>query len=115
MGKRLEFELYDQLTPEQRIHIGDLRIVHSIKNAGQKNFTEEEQDRLFVIIDYACSENQTEVDNIRISDKVVEAYANREVTLDTLEKASAIQILDAAIGMGTFKYLEEEIEEDKDL
>lgn len=112
MSKRLEFELYDQLTPEQKIHLQDLLYVNSIRNESEKSFTEEEEDSLFVIIDYVCSENETETSNVTVADEIVKAYANGDVTLDTLEKAEATEILDAAIGIGTFESLEEEIDEE---
>lgn len=115
MSKRLEFELYDQLTPEQKIHLQDLLYVNSIRNASEKSFTEEEEDSLFVIIDYVCSENETETSNVTVADEIVKAYANGDVTLDTLEKAEATEILDAAIGIGTFESLEEEINEEDEV
>lgn len=115
MSKRLEFELYDQLTPQQRIHLQDFLYINSIRNASEKSFTEEEQDRLYVIIDYVCSENETETSNVTVADEIVKAYANGDVTLDTLEKAEATEILDAAIGIGTFESLEEEIDEEDEV
>lgn len=111
MPKRLEFELYDQLTPQQKIHIEDFSYINSIRNASKKSFTEEEEDSLFVIIDYVCSENQTETSNITVADEIVKAYANGDVTLDTLEKMTATDILDATIGIGSFESLEDEEEE----
>lgn len=115
MSKRLEFELYDQLAPEQKIHLQDLLYVNSIRNASEKSFTEEEEDSLFVIIDYVCSENETETSNVTVADEIVKAYANGDVTLDTLEKAEATEILDAVIGIGTFESLEEEIDEEDEV
>lgn len=114
MKKRLEFELYDQLTSEQRTHLNDFLHIYSIRNASEKKFTEEEEDRLFVVIDYVCSENEEETSDVTISDEIVKAYANGEVTLDVLEKASATEILDATFGIGSFESLEEEIDEEEE-
>lgn len=115
MKKRLEFELYDQLTPQQKSHLREFQLINSIKNANEKNLTEEEQDRLFVVIDYVCSENQTEASDVTISDEIVNAYANGYVTLDILEKVNATEILDAAIGIGSFESLEEEIDKEDEV
>ena len=112
--KRLEFELYNQLTSQQKIHLQDFLYINAIRNASEKSFTEEEEDSLFVIIDYVCSENQTETNNVIVADEIVKAYANGDVTLETLENANATDILDAAIGMGSFESLEEEIDEEEE-
>ncbi|MCI9016153.1 MAG: hypothetical protein HFJ53_03170 [Clostridia bacterium] len=114
MSKRLEFELYDQLTPQQRIHLQDFQYINAIRSASEKKFTEEEQNRLFVVIDYVCSENSTETSNITVADEIVKAYTDGDVTLDTLEKAKATEILDAAIGIGSFESLEEEVDEEEE-
>ena len=114
MSKRLEFELYNQLTSQHKIHLQDFLYINAIRNASEKSFTEEEEDSLFVIIDYVCSENQTETNNVIVADEIVKAYANGDVTLETLENANATDILDAAIGMGSFESLEEEIDEEEE-
>ena len=114
MSKRLEFELYNQLTSQQKIHLQDFLYINAIRNASEKSFTEEEEDSLFVIIDYVCSENQTETNNVIVADEIVKAYANGDVTLETLENANATDILDAAIGMGSFESLEEEVDEEEE-
>ena len=114
MSKRLEFELYNQLTSQQKIHLQDFLYINAIRNASEKSFTEEEEDSLFVIIDYVCSENQTETNNVIVADEIVKAYANGDVTLETLENANATDILDAASGMGSFESLDIEIDEEEE-
>ena len=112
--KRREFILYEQLTPEQRIHLSDFQIINSIENATDKEFTIEEKNRLFVIIDYTISEHQGQESIASISDEIVQAYAENKIDLDALENLKATEILDCAIGLGSFKehqYEEEDLEE----
>lgn len=112
--KKREFILYEQLTPEQKIHLADFEIINSIENATDKKFVQEEKEELLEIIKKAWLKDESNTSLATIGDAIVEAYANGEVSLDTLNNANSYDILDCAIGIEEFKDLEdieEEIEE----
>ena len=44
----------------------------------------------------------------------MEAYANGEVSLKTLEECKATEILDCIVGIGSFDSLEEELEDEEE-
>lgn len=105
------FTLYNRLTSAQRIHLLDFTIINSIENACDKDFKQEEKERLLEVISDAYLEDESHTDRATIADEIVRAYANGEVSLETLEEASNSQILDCIVGLGCFDSLEEELEE----
>lgn len=117
MAKR-EFELYESLSSEQRIYISDFEIISAIRNYPwetainpiNSNRTEE---RLFDVIHAVLNKDEENTNVSYIADKIVEAWADDLVSLETLEKSSKYAILDCARGVGNFSDLERDnLEED---
>lgn len=110
---RREFELYNELTHEQKIHLADFDIINSIENSTKKEFTQEEKETLLDAIKDAWLKDEESISLSTIADKIVEAYANSEISLDTLDNASSFEILDCAIGIESFEDLEESYSEER--
>ncbi len=109
--KRREFILYERLDNEQKIHLSDFDIINSIENATEKEFTQKEKNELFDIIKNAWLKDETHTSLATIADAIVEAYAENEISLETLNNADSYEVLDCAIGMGSFENLEDNEEE----
>lgn len=109
--KSLEFKLFDKLSLEQRIHLADFNIISSIENATDKDFSQREKEILFEVIKCAWLKDETNISVSTIADAIVEAYANDEVGLEALENASSFEVLDCAIGMGSFEDMQDEWED----
>lgn len=112
MAKK-EFELYESLSSEQRIYISDFEIISAIKNYPWEtainpiNSTSTEE-RLFDVIQAVLNKDEENTNISYIADKIVEAWADDLVSLDTLEKSSKYAILDCVRGVGDFSDLEKE-------
>lgn len=107
------FTLYNRLSAAQRIHLLDFTIINAIESC-EKEFTQDEKERLLEIINDVYLEDENHTDRTTIADEIVEAYANGEVSLKTLEECKATEILDCIIGIGSFDLLEEELEDEED-
>lgn len=116
MAKR-EFELYENLSSEQRIHISDFEIISAIRNYPWETAlnpinTQETEERLFDV----WFKDEENVEISYIADKIIEAWANDLVSLDTLEKSSRYAVLDCVYGVGDFSDLEKvNFEEEEEL
>lgn len=108
------FTLYNRLSPAQRSHLLDFSIIYSIENACKREFNQEEKGRLLEVISDAFQGDDNNTDRSTISDEIVKAYAEGEVTLETLEKADTTDVLDCIIGLGSFSSLENYIENEDD-
>ena len=108
------FTLYNRLSPAQRSHLLDFAIIYSIENACESEFNQEEKGRLLEVISDAFQGDNNNTDRATISDEIVKAYAEGEVSLEALENADTTDILDCIIGLGSFSSLEDYIEEDED-
>lgn len=108
------FTLYNRLSPAQRSHLLDFSIIYSIENACEKEFNQEEKGRLLEIISDAFHGDDNNTDRSTISDEIVRAYAEEEVSLETLENADTTDVLDCIIGLGSFCSLEDYIENEDD-
>lgn len=106
------FTLYNRLSPAQRTHLLDFSIIYSIENACEKEFNQEEKSRLLEIINDAFQGDDNNTDRATISDEIVRAYAEGEVSLEALENADTTEVLDCIIGLGSFSSLEDYIEEE---
>ena len=111
MPKSKGFELYEQLSPEQKIHLADFEIINSINCATATKFTQREKEVLFEIIHETWLKDESGTSLSTIADKIVEAYGDGEVSLDALDNADVYDLLDCAIGMGSFEDLEDEWED----
>lgn len=107
------FTLYNRLSPAQRIHLLDFTIINSIE-AYDKEFKQDEKEKLLRIINDVYLEDENHTDRTTIADEIVEAYANGEVSLETLGEARNSEILDCIIGLGSFDSLEEELENEEE-
>lgn len=102
------FTLYERLSISQKIHLSDFMIIYSIENATDKNFNQEEKERLFEVIHDAILDDETDTDRSRIADEIVNAYANNEISIEALENSNNCEILECIVGIGSFETLEEE-------
>lgn len=109
--KSIGFILYEQLTPEQRIHLSDFEIINSINNATKTEFTQREKEVLFEIIQDVWLKDESDISLSRIADSIVEAYGDGKVSLEVLENADIYEILDCAVNLESFESLEDEEEE----
>ncbi len=107
------FTLYNRLSPAQRTHLLDFTIINAIESC-EKEFKQDEKERLLEIINDAYLDDENHIDRTTIADEIVEAYANGEVSLKTLEESGTTEILDCIVGIGSFESLEEELEDEEE-
>ncbi|MDO5555132.1 MAG: hypothetical protein Q4G09_00315 [Clostridia bacterium] len=104
------FDLYNKLTNEEKGLLDDLTIILSIESCseGKKELTQEEKERLLIIVNKAIEKDSTNTHPSTVADEIVTAYITREVSLEALEMSSPYNVINCAVGITSFQVLEED-------
>lgn len=103
-------ELYNHLTPIQKVHLDDFEILHAIYTK-KNDFSKEEVTRLYDIIHSVWHADDEHIDLSYISCSIINAYVDEGISLDVLENARESQILECIQDLDSYENLEEEMEE----
>ena len=103
-------ELYNQLTPIQKVHLDDFEIIHAIYSK-KNDFSKEEVSRLYDIIHSVWLDDNENIDLSYISKSIIDAYVDEGISLDVLENAERSQIIECVQDLDSYENLVEEMEE----
>jgi len=99
-------ELYNKLTPIQKVHLDDFEILHAIYTK-KNDFSKEEVTRLYDIIHSVWHADDEHIDLSYISCSIINAYVDEGISLDVLENARESQILECVQDLDSYENLEE--------
>lgn len=92
----LELKYYSELEPYERVHLPDFEILNSINDILDKPDLKT-QERLLNVIKDVWLKDENHTSESKIADEICEAYQNKEISLDSLEKASSRDLLQCAL------------------
>lgn len=97
----LALRYYHELEPIERVHLSDFSIFFSI-NSILDNPDLKTQERLFFVINNVWLKDEEHISENKVADEICEAYKNKEISLESLEKANSRDLLQCVYGYESF-------------
>lgn len=104
---------YEELTPIQKLHLADFSILNSI-DENISGIDLKTKEKLLNIIQDVWLKDEEHISEIRVADRITEAYRDKKVTLKALESARSRDILQCVYDYDSFTSLNKYTMEDKE-